>query len=202
MIRTFTITARKKLLVLFKCSHCGKINIQLTDLSLEQKYDDKAFTQAGQQRQQDSNTTKLQEKMQRLEAKLLDKPGSITFAQAKFKCKCDKCGARQPWSQMNYTWIWMIAGVIGVYILGMFLGMSNEDASWRFVRDIQTIYLPMGIGALVLLFAGAGLHFLLKLIKYRSSTVDSPVLFARTVDELQKKAASVEAYRDAFTNLK
>lgn len=197
MIRELTLTASRKLMVIFRCASCDETNVQQITLKVQQKYEDKAFTQKGQARQWDRNETKLMERMDRIASNLESGAGVITFARAKLKCACKKCNTRQPWAKMNYTWGFMLVGLVLIYIMGMLIGLMNDEASWRHLYNIRTIYLPLGIGAVVLLLLGMGIHFAVMTLKHRSATQDAPVLFARTVSELKKKAAAVENYRDA-----
>lgn len=197
MITTFTLTAKKQLMTLFRCAHCGETNVQQIELAVQRRYDDKAFTQKGRDRQREKNTARLTARIDRIANRLEQGAGLLTYPQAKLKCRCKKCSAKQPFASMNFTWWFMGVGLVLVYLMGMGLALMSGKANLRHLYNIRTMYLPIGLAVLAALLLGMGIHFLVQALRHRAATENAPVLFARSVTELKKKAAEVESYRDA-----
>ena len=182
----YTIKRQKPLAVLYRCSHCDKIALQMVSLKVNVGYNDKGiFTPAGVEKRAKRADALGAEKMNEWQYALKSGRDSSVFAKAQLKTSSPCCGKREPWAQMDLNWLDNIA-CVAVFAAIVCFGLLEN-----------TQYGLIGLGvALGVFLLRLGCQQVLK-SRIEAQMLKCPPLFDDDLEKLQQRAARVQGYADA-----
>lgn len=118
MYRQYTLTRKRNMLALYRCSGCGRDVLQIIPLQAASGYNDRGtFTKRGVAARQAHADEMNQAAMDNLTDGLIHGGSSRALARAKLSCACPHCSGREPWARLNFTLPLMAAGLIAAAAL-------------------------------------------------------------------------------------
>lgn len=182
-----TLTLKKTLMTLYRCTRCKQNVLQPVELQMRRRYSDNAiFTRKDRKELARENKAKYSHQLEKDYLQLLKGGNTGVFLRADLRCSCPGCKKPQPWTRMNYELPLSLLSV-AVFVVAIL---------WILTYDMpfSVQYIPWILLGLVLCVVGLAAHYLVMTAKLRKAFRTAPPLFARTTAELQQKAAAYDAY--------
>lgn len=99
----YTLTSQNKLFIIYKCSKCCQINVQLHTITEKSIYDDRgAYTKKKIEDRKAEAQQILNDRKHSSIDKFLDGINTHKYTDAKLNCKCTHCQYVELWSKMRY----------------------------------------------------------------------------------------------------
>ena len=185
MYKQYTLTRKRNMLSLYRCSGCGRDVLQMITLQVASSYNDKGtFTRQGVAARQAHADEMNQAAMDDLTDGLIRGGSSRALARAKLSCACPHCSGREPWARMNFT---LLTNMLVIALVAM---------PFIFYFSDRSVTLPLMAAALIAaasLIARVSLY-LLRMKQITRLMQTTPPLFDVTLEGLAEQASRHSCY--------
>jgi len=192
MYTYYRMKGSKSLMALYRCEHCGQVALHPVQLKKETTYDP-GWTRKGTEKRRARKEEALSGRMDKAAEKIAGESSATAFLGKQLEGKCPHCEKKQSWMRMGYG-LW--ARLLGIMALMSPFGWFNvatfegRRAQLQTVQSVTTLV----TAATILLALALVIHAVIMMMNIRRACQDSPVLIARSVEELNALATQHPAY--------
>lgn len=134
IIAYYSSAVNENVSVAWQCSQCGTLN-----------HSEHRISTSAQTRNKQKTHIKAEKRLKKTVDQYIRRTDKMCYSHANLKCKCTKCGHKEPWAKMRYLYIDFIVNVIiALYLCVLIYPMISEGIiPLIYFLAITVLWLPI-----------------------------------------------------------